>query len=286
MQTDTQGRVWTAGFSLLVQAIAGLLAATLSILTWRYSLVVEASLLDLALSAIIAWGILWRRGIGGPALWPALPSIVPVILLYSLMSNSHGRAWAYLIIFSAISRAYFGLSALLMMSSYWDVISSLSSDKLLIQLAILAVLVVVSGAVLIYTVESRVPGSPFKKFSDALWWALATVGYGSLVPITTAGRFIAFLLAVFGVGSLGVFISDMAARIMRLVILGVEGGSILDQEKARIIRSLTRLEELSDSELELIISRLKLIHAISRGSADADTDIISILEEGEAEAVA
>jgi voltage-gated potassium channel Kch len=285
MQVDSPGRIWTAGFSLLLQAITGLLAASLPLLAWRYSIVAEASFLDLALSAIIVWGILWRRRVRGPALWPALPSIIPVVLLYSYL-DVHGMLWIYLFVASIMSRAYFGVSALLMISSYWEGVS-LGSDTTLTQLAILAVLVVMSGAVLVYLVESRVPGSPIKTFGDAVWWALATattVGYGDVVPVTPAGRIIASLLMVFGIGSLGVFISDMAARIVKLALLGVEGGSILDREKAKIIRSLARLEELSDSELELIISKLRLIHAVTRGSIG--TDLVSILEEGEAEAVA
>ena len=270
--------VWTTGFMLLLQSIVGLLAASLILAVWDSHAIEAASLLDAALSILLLYGVLRRRGLGGPSLWPSLPGILPVVAIYYYY-GAHTPAWEYVMAAAALSRLYFAATALSMISRYWRGMS-LGSDSTLIQLAVLASLVILSGAVLVYVVESRDPASPIKTFGDALWWALATattVGYGDVVPVTLAGRIIASLLMIFGIGSLGVFISDMAARIVKLALLGIEGGSTLDREKAVILRKLSRLEELSDAELELIISRLRLIHAITRGSDDPA--LVQILDD-------
>ncbi len=59
---------------------------------------------------------------------------------------------------------------------------------------------------------------PIESFWDALWWAMATaatVGYGDVVPVTPAGRAVAVGLMILGIGTLGLFLSDMAARMAR-----------------------------------------------------------------------
>ena len=54
-------------------------------------------------------------------------------------------------------------------------------------------------------------------FGDSIWWAIitvTTVGYGDIYPITTAGRVIATLLLVTGLGTFGTWAASMAAWIM------------------------------------------------------------------------
>ena len=48
----------------------------------------------------------------------------------------------------------------------------------------------------------------FQDYGDGLWWALVTVttiGYGDFYPVTTAGRIVASILILFGVGLFGPF---------------------------------------------------------------------------------
>ncbi len=45
-----------------------------------------------------------------------------------------------------------------------------------------------------------------KTFGDALWWSIVTtttVGYGDISPVTPAGRIIAVILMIFGIGLIG-----------------------------------------------------------------------------------
>lgn len=75
-----------------------------------------------------------------------------------------------------------------------------------------ALLLMVFGAIAILSVE-RVPGANIKTPADALWWAfvtITTVGYGDRFPVTTAGRLIAAVLMVVGVGLFGTFTGYVA----------------------------------------------------------------------------
>lgn len=54
---------------------------------------------------------------------------------------------------------------------------------------------------------------------EALWWALVTtttVGYGDYFPVTPAGRMVAVVLMIAGVGLVGTFTSFVAARFLGL----------------------------------------------------------------------
>ena len=68
--------------------------------------------------------------------------------------------------------------------------------------------------------------------ADGLWWAtvtLSTVGYGDFVPVTNAGRLLAGVLMLFGVGTFG-YIAGIAAQ-------------VFDDEEDEILASLTLLHE-------------------------------------------
>lgn len=81
------------------------------------------------------------------------------------------------------------------------------------RVAVIAVAVVVIGAGAAYRAEH--PSNPeFASFGDSLWWAtvtLTTVGYGDIVPKTTAGRAIGVMIMVAGVGILGVLAGSLAS---------------------------------------------------------------------------
>lgn len=78
--------------------------------------------------------------------------------------------------------------------------------------AIVAVLTVVGGALGVYAVERNAGG--VRTLGDALWWATVTattVGYGDLSPVTPAGRLIAVVLMIVGIGVIGAFTATIAS---------------------------------------------------------------------------
>jgi voltage-gated potassium channel len=68
------------------------------------------------------------------------------------------------------------------------------------------------------TVEGESPDSTITSFSDALWWSvvtITTVGYGDMTPLTPAGRAIAFVLMVVGVGLFGGLTANLASFLVK-----------------------------------------------------------------------
>jgi voltage-gated potassium channel len=81
------------------------------------------------------------------------------------------------------------------------------------RVAIFAGIVLLVGAAIAYHAEHATnPG--FATFGDALWWGivtLTTVGYGDIVPETTAGRAAGVMIMVSGVAVLGMLAGSLAS---------------------------------------------------------------------------
>lgn len=81
------------------------------------------------------------------------------------------------------------------------------------RVAIVALAVLFVGSAMAYYAEHPV-NPEFATFGDSLWWAtvtLTTVGYGDIVPITTAGRVDAAAIMFMGVALLGLLAGSLAS---------------------------------------------------------------------------
>jgi voltage-gated potassium channel len=81
------------------------------------------------------------------------------------------------------------------------------------RVAIVAIAVVFLGAAVAYRAEHKT-NPEYATYGDALWWAivtLTTVGYGDIVPETTAGRVTGVVIMVTGIGVLGVLAGSLAS---------------------------------------------------------------------------
>jgi voltage-gated potassium channel len=75
-------------------------------------------------------------------------------------------------------------------------------EELLLTSALMAMLLVMSSS-LMYQVEHQAQPESFPSIPATMWWAvetLSTVGYGDVVPATTAGRVLGAIVAVLGIG--------------------------------------------------------------------------------------
>lgn len=124
--------------------------------------------------------------------------------------------------------------------------------------------VVVVGGTTVWRLEGDRPGTTFRSLGDGIWWALTTmttVGYGDHVPETAAGRVVAALIMIVGVGVLGavaavvalIFASAIARR--EEIILEAEGRTLearlearLDTLDARLARMENHIERLHRGE--------------------------------------
>lgn len=62
--------------------------------------------------------------------------------------------------------------------------------------------------------QAHAKGSNIQSYGDALWWAVVTVttvGYGDRYPVTPAGRGIAVVLMLVGIGLVGVITASVAS---------------------------------------------------------------------------
>lgn len=67
----------------------------------------------------------------------------------------------------------------------------------------LAATLLILGASGLYWLEGELQPDKFGSIPRALWWAvitMTTIGYGDVYPITAAGRFVAALVAIAGIG--------------------------------------------------------------------------------------
>ncbi|MEU8005428.1 potassium channel family protein [Catellatospora sp. NPDC049111] len=81
------------------------------------------------------------------------------------------------------------------------------------RVALVAGAVLFVGAAMAYYAE-RPTNPEFATYGDALWWAivtLTTVGYGDIVPITTAGRIDGTAIMLMGVALLGLLAGSLAS---------------------------------------------------------------------------
>jgi voltage-gated potassium channel len=100
------------------------------------------------------------------------------------------------------------------------------------------VLVMFACAGLVFSFERHAHGSNIHSFPDALWWSIVTVttvGYGDKYPVTAAGRGVAVVLMLVGIGLIGVLTATVASYFV---------GKDNDDKNVELMERLDRMESL------------------------------------------
>ncbi len=114
------------------------------------------------------------------------------------------------------------------------------------------VITIVSGVLMHFTDEKSYPN-----VGDGLWWGIqtvTTVGYGDLVPTSTAGRLVAALVMVIGIGFLTVITAAITSTFIesaRRRLEGTETDAVtakLDQIAARLDAIEAGLKSIGGNE--------------------------------------
>jgi voltage-gated potassium channel len=125
-------------------------------------------------------------------------------------------------------------------------VERLSLFRAVRMVATIALSLALIAAVLETIVDSGIDG-----FNNALWWAIVTVttvGYGDVVPTTTAGRIIAGALMLVGVSAIPIATSlDVSVFITRLQAKQREQDAA---EREQIVRHLERIERAIEQMAE------------------------------------
>lgn len=113
-------------------------------------------------------------------------------------------------------------------------------------------LIVLFGAIGMYQLEG---GHTIDSFSDSLWWSFVTtttVGYGDIAPVTGAGRLLASVLMVIGIGFVGMVTGTIATYFVN------RADSIVSKndEIERIKEKLNDFNELSLNEVKQLNNKL------------------------------
>ena len=130
----------------------------------------------------------------------------------------------------------------------------------IIYIAIVSVIVIISGASAIFVVESEAEDTQINNWLDAFWWASATattVGYGDIVPVTETGRMIGIAMMYVGIGVIGAFISSIGAT---LIGSKMKQTGVADDTKSLLISKIEELEKLEKKDIEMLKNMIDTLH--------------------------
>lgn len=107
-------------------------------------------------------------------------------------------------------------------------------------LSVLTIILV--GAALEFGFEEHAHDANIHSYADALWWAIVTVttvGYGDQYPVTAAGRGVAVVLMLTGIGLVGVLSAAIASY-----FVGQQSSREMTELRERLDRIETALNKL------------------------------------------
>lgn len=138
--------------------------------------------------------------------WVDLLSCIPAVSIFRV--GRLGRLLRLIRVFRVIKST----------KTLWIMLFNKEFENTLVAIGAFALLTVAAGSCAILLAEGSEPGANILALDDALWWAfstITTIGYGDRYPVTGYGRIIAVMLAVVGIGLIGLFTASLAAVLSR-----------------------------------------------------------------------
>lgn len=157
------------------------------------------------------------------------------------------------------SISYTSRNVSVMSSDY--LVTLTKTNKGLVILGGLVLLVIIGGGAGVFLAEHEHPGANITKLGDAFWWAvvtLATVGYGDYYPVTLVGRIIAIIMMLSGIGIFVLFVSTLAQRKLEREESRLEKGKLLGHDTKAIIRKkIEEIEKLTEEDFDTLVTTMK-----------------------------
>lgn len=179
-------------------------------------------LLDLLALIFLIDFLLGRVAPGGPPWWQPTLTAVSLVIWFAFavdylvrLSLSPDR-WTFFIthkldlVMVLLPMLRMLRVVLLLRKSF----KSIPTERIAGSLFSIVIGVVALGAVMEWQVEHNAPDANITTLGTAFWWAITTtttVGYGDTYPVTTAGRLIASVVMVVGIGLIGTVSATVAA---------------------------------------------------------------------------
>ncbi|WP_435978689.1 ion transporter [Psychrobacter sp. DM4] len=154
----------------------------------------------------------------------------------------------------------------------------LSKEKGSFQAVIfILIIMIVTASSGIYLVENHAQPDEFESIPKAMWWAvvtLTTVGYGDVIPITTAGKILGAIITILGVG--------LAALPAGILATGL--ANELAQRRDELEQDFR--EQLVDSDFDLVQNQVmidKIRRELGLDREQAQDIVLQVLREQELE---
>jgi len=139
------------------------------------------------------------------------------------------------------------------------------------------IFLIVIAASLMHSIEGSVQPEAFGSIIKSFWWAvvtMTTVGYGDVVPVTTAGKIISTFIMLIGVGLVALPAAMLAARFSEELrerkedldahIKGALTDGYIDINEYHALEALADKLEIEPEELQRSITLLKQGHSGKR----------------------
>jgi voltage-gated potassium channel len=201
-----------------------------------------------------------------------IPALIPLVI-FGILEN-----YAYLNVVFRLLRLI-RLFRIIHLSSRVLSISSQTNNRL-IDIILVSVMAVSSGALGFYFVEEQAPGTKVTNLGDVFWWAIVTVttvGYGDIYPVTAEGKIIASILMVVGIGILGVLISTLGGSFIESR-LKPKVNNIEEDTKKKINEKISKLELLNKDEFSFLISSITTLYTDLNRQKQKRSETLSCLK--------